>query len=179
MIPFPFLLLLGLVLVAAGFDLRTRRIPNWLSVSGVCAGLAWGLIAHGWPGLAQAALGLGLALAIYVPLYALRGMGAGDVKLMAAAGALIGPGDWLFLFLATCVAGGLLALLVVLGRGRLGVTLLNTGALASALLHGRLPQRERPSLNIHHRDAVTLPHAVSIATGSLCLIVWRTWGGGM
>src|SRR5579871_3531434 len=84
-----------LVLVAAGYDLRRRRIPNWLAGAGLVFGLGLNSFLYEAPGLRLALLGMGLALVIYVPIYALHGIGAGDVKLMAAIGAIVGPAYWI------------------------------------------------------------------------------------
>lgn len=75
---------------ASWFDLRERRVPNWLCAAGFALG-----VALDWRG---GLLGSGLALSVYAPLYFLRGVGAGDVKLMAAMGALAGPVNWLGVF---------------------------------------------------------------------------------
>src|ERR1035438_2577836 len=88
------LILLPLVICAAVYDMRYRRIPNWLNVTGVVLGLAmnaW-LINDGrpWPGLIFSLKGLGMAFGVYLVLYALHAMGAGDVKLMTAVGAMVG-----------------------------------------------------------------------------------------
>ena len=74
--------------VAAVFDLRTRRIPNWLCAAGFIAGFACQIALFRWTGARDAALGAGIALLIYIPLFALRAVGGGDVKLMAAVGSM-------------------------------------------------------------------------------------------
>jgi prepilin peptidase CpaA len=83
--------LLIVLLAAAVFDVRYRRIPNWLTVGGVVLDLAVNT-AIGPPlaGIVFSLVGLGVAFGIYVLLYALRAMGAGNLKLMAAFGALVG-----------------------------------------------------------------------------------------
>jgi prepilin peptidase CpaA len=80
--------LLALVLTAAFYDLRWRRIPNWLVLAGVLLGFGLNGFLSGAPlrGLLQALLGFGLASLVYFPLYVIRAMGAGDVKLMMAVG---------------------------------------------------------------------------------------------
>ena len=85
------MVLLILLLTAAVFDVLYRRIPNWLTVSGVVLGLAMNTVI-GAPeaGVVFALIGLLVAFGIYAGLYALRAMGAGDVKLMAAVEALVG-----------------------------------------------------------------------------------------
>src|SRR5690242_11677682 len=85
------LVLIALVLGAAIYDVRYRRIPNWLTVMGVAVGLLLNSFLYpGWPGLRLGLLGLAVAFGVYFVLYALRAMGAGDVKLMAAIGAMVG-----------------------------------------------------------------------------------------
>ncbi|MDX2181298.1 MAG: A24 family peptidase [Bryobacteraceae bacterium] len=86
----------ALAAAATWFDLRERRIPNWLCA----AGFALGVALHWRDGL----LGAALAMAIYAPLYLLRGVGAGDVKLMAAVGAIAGPWNWLGVFAFSSLA---------------------------------------------------------------------------
>src|SRR5947209_11249935 len=77
--------------VAAYTDLRSRRIPNWLTLSAAVIGLGLNLALGGAAGGLTAVLGLGLGLAMLLPFYLLRAVGAGDVKLLAALGALLGP----------------------------------------------------------------------------------------
>jgi prepilin peptidase CpaA len=151
------------VLFAAFCDLTTRRIPNWLTVSGILVGFAIHAWSSGWSGACASAAGMGLALLIYVPLFAIRALGAGDVKLMAAVGAIAGPLPWLYIFVVTCLVGGLLALAVVISKRRLTQTLLNTLQIAQALLKGRNPARQEPEMDFRNPHAVTLPHGLSIA----------------
>src|SRR5215468_5867526 len=111
--------LLGiLIATAAVFDVRSRRIPNWLVLAGLAAGLSWNVFSAGLPGLGRSAAGLGLGFALYFPLYLLRARGAGDVKLLAAAGAITGPGNVFWVFLLTAVLGGAFAVIFILFRGR-------------------------------------------------------------
>src|SRR5947209_7625778 len=107
------ILLVMLVATAAVFDIRFRRIPNWLVLAGIVAGLGWNLVASGWSGLGRSAEGLGLGFALYLPLYMIRARGAGDVKLLAAVGAITGPGNCLWIFLLTAVLGGVIALILL------------------------------------------------------------------
>lgn len=108
------------VLAVATFtDLRSRRIPNWLALPFLLAGIAvspWRPDWHpngqgfGWHGLGQSFAGLGLGLLIYGFLFWLGGMGGGDVKLCAALGAWIGPFQLLIALFITAMAGGIMAL---------------------------------------------------------------------
>lgn len=128
--PVMLLLLLG---VAAWRDLRSFRIPNWLTFGGAALGLALSLLLPSGQGLAPSLGGWALGLALLLPFYALGAMGAGDVKLLAMAGAFTGPGGVLALGLYSMVAGGLLALVVAIGGGRLRETLHNLQGLAAGI----------------------------------------------
>jgi prepilin peptidase CpaA len=103
-------------------DVRSRRIPNWLT--GSILGAAFGLAFGGGPVTpARAVLGLLVGLVLMLPGHVIGATGAGDVKLMAAVGAVVGP-DLIFrAFLYSAVAGGVLAVAVALRRGRLATTL--------------------------------------------------------
>ena len=104
---------LVLIVMTAGiYDLRYRRIPNWLVLVGLVLGFGLNTFLFGLSGLGLSLKGMGLALLIYFPLYLLRAMGAGDAKLMAAVGAIFGPGNWIMLFMVTAVLGGVAAELV-------------------------------------------------------------------
>src|SRR3954462_12249045 len=118
-------LLAILTLVAAGYDIRYRRIPNWLVLAGILTGFAWNLYFSGWSGLGHAAAGLGLGFALYFPFYLLRARGAGDVKLLAAIGAITGPGNCFWIFMLTAILGGVIALVMVMFRGRVRHTFFN------------------------------------------------------
>ena len=120
------------VLVATVIDIRTRRIPNELTAA--MAGIGVGLAASGVSGLSLGAslVGFGVGLLLMLPGHALGATGAGDVKLMAAIGALIGPGMVVNAFLFTAVAGGVLAVAVAIRRRRLGTTFVRAGKLIAA-----------------------------------------------
>jgi prepilin peptidase CpaA len=100
-----------IVLAVATFtDLRNRRIPNWLVLPFLVAGIAASTWLHGWHGLGQSFSGLGLGLLLYGFLFWMGGMGAGDVKLAAAIGAWIGPNQLFIALVVTAMAGGLMVL---------------------------------------------------------------------
>jgi prepilin peptidase CpaA len=155
------------VIVAAIWDIRTRRIPNWLTLSGVVIGVALNTFLYEINGLWFSLKGLGLAFGVYFVLYLLRAMGAGDVKLMAAVGAAAGPGDWLGILVLTSVAGAIAGLLLVAFKGRLRRTLGNLGIIISSLAHGRAPYKETAELDVSSDKAMRLPHGALIALGTL------------
>lgn len=157
--------LLAVVLAAACCDLRIRRIPNVLNLTGVLMGLVLHTLIMGWSGASAALFGLLAALCVYLPLYALKGMGAGDVKLMAAVGALAGPGNWLNIFMFTALLGGAAGLTLMLLRRKTSQTLLNISVIVGQLAKGRIPVRQDCSLSIHDQNSLKLPHGAIIAAG--------------
>ena len=166
-------LLLELLVVTAAFlDLRSRRIPNRLTASGVVAGLSINTYQSGWAGLKTGLAGLGLALLLYGLLFAIRAMGGGDVKLMAAVGAFTGPQPWLSIFAITAVVGGVLAVVTLLARGGLVRALSNVATIMGSLFHFRAPHQNHPELDVAHASARTLPHGAAIAIGVLIYFVW-------
>lgn len=120
------------VVTAAIVDLRTRRIPNVLTAS--LAGIGLGLAASGISGVSVLAScgGMLLGLLLMMPGHALGSTGAGDVKLMAAVGAIVGPALIVSAFLFTAVVGGVLAVIVAARRKRLAATVSGAGRLVAA-----------------------------------------------
>ena len=158
------MVLLVMLLGAAVFDVRYRRIPNWLTVSGALLGIAMNAII-GAPeaGLSFALIGLAVAFGFYAVLYALRAMGAGDVKLMAAIGALVGWERWFGIFFVTAIVGGVMGLILVVARGRLKKTMFNLGFILSEMKSGRPAYLKNEELDVKNKKAVGLPHGAVIA----------------
>ena len=120
---FPVILLLGLLGIAVASDLHRHRIPNFLVVLGLALGLAGQAYAGGFSGLGDGALGMLIGFGVFLPLYTLGGMAAGDVKLMAMVGSFLTPHYALWAALFSMIAGGLCGLLLVLVHGQVQQTL--------------------------------------------------------
>jgi len=116
---------------AAVIDLRTRRIPNILTATLAAVGVGLAAAGFGRVGLGASVLGCLLGLAFMMPGHIFGATGAGDVKLLAAAGALLGPKDTIYAFLYTAIVGGVLALVVAVARRRLSQTLASTSGLVT------------------------------------------------
>lgn len=101
---------LAAVLIATVTDLRSRRIPNWLVFPFLIAGFAVSGWLNGWHGIARSAEGMTLAFLVFGILFWLGGMGAGDVKLVAAIGAWVGPQQMMLALVLIALAGGVMAL---------------------------------------------------------------------
>jgi prepilin peptidase CpaA len=163
--------LVALVVALAGCvtDLRTRRIPNALTFSAAAAAVAFHGLDAGFAGVGHSLAGLAVGLVLFLPLFALRGLGGGDVKLLAALGAWIGPGAAVWMALWTAIAGGPLALAVALSRGYLRKALENVWSL---LMFWRVVGiRPHPSVNLSAPGAPRLPYALPIAVG-LVVTLW-------
>lgn len=119
----PVILLLGLLGVAVASDLRRHRIPNFLVVLGLVLGLASQAYIDGLSGLSSGVLGALVGFGVFLPLYALGGMAAGDVKLMAMVGSFLAPQPALWAAFCSLIAGGLCGFLLVLVRGQVLMTL--------------------------------------------------------
>lgn len=163
------LVLLAIVLAAAIYDVRYRRIPNWLTVTGVVVGIGLNAFLNkAVPGILKSSLiGLGVAFVVYFVLYALRAMGAGDVKLMAAVGAIVGWPNWFGIFIITAILGGIMALIVVVARKRFSKTIFNVGFILSEMKSGRAAYVGREELDVRNPKAMGLPHGAVIAIGTL------------
>src|SRR5450432_3942144 len=169
-------LLLALVLGAAVYDVRYRRIPNWITVLGALLGVLLNtfpglLYQHflkvDWSGLWFSLAGLGFAFGIYVVLYALRAMGAGAVKLMAAAGAIVGWQNWFGIFVITAIVGGVMSLILITLSGRVKKTLFNVAFILSEMKNCRPAYLGNEELDVRNKKALGLPHGAVIALGTI------------
>lgn len=151
-------------------DLRARRIPNALVLLGVAAGLFLNARAEGFAGIGSSLLGLAVGLGLFLPFMLLGGMGGGDVKLLAALGSLVGPGDIVRLALVAALAGGAMALVRVACDGRLRSTLASTAGLVLFWMSAGL--RPSPVLNLSNPSTIRIPYAVAIAAGTLGLTLF-------
>ncbi|MGH8807496.1 MAG: A24 family peptidase [Noviherbaspirillum sp.] len=171
--------LFALLLGAVWFDVRSFRIPNLLVFSGAASGLILNSVLPegsgfvsalpGAIGFWKALAGLGLGLAILLPMYMLRAMGAGDVKLMAMVGAFLGPRAILGAIFLTLLIGGVLSLLAALRHGTLRrlITNVRDMLMISAM---KVSMHEMPTADAPPVSAGRLPYALAIAAGTLALV---------
>src|SRR5271157_907048 len=155
----------ALAITAAVLDVEQHRIPNWLNYAGVLLGLTLRCVYFGWRGLGTAVAGALMAGGIMLVFYGVRAMGAGDVKLMAAIGSLVGPRRAVVVVLATAIFGGVMALFYAAYRGRMGTTLRNVGSVVR--FHAWGGMQAHPELNLDNPAALRMPYGLAIAAGTL------------
>jgi len=161
------------LVVAAGAaltDVTTARIPNTLTLLGAVTGVVAHGALPGGAGLASSLAGALTGLAVFFPVFALGGLGGGDVKLMAALGAWLGWPAILWLALYTALAGGVLAVGVAVAAGYLRQALGNLRALARFWMV--VGVRPEPSLTLAEGRGPRLPYALPIFAG-LIVTLWR------
>lgn len=145
-------------------DLRSRRIPNWLSLPFLAAGLAVSGWLYGWHGIGQSLAGAGLGLLVFGFLFWLGGMGAGDVKLFTAIGAWIGPNQLFIALVLTGVAGGVMVLCWAAFGGFLGELFQSTG---NMVLGKAKQEAGGETKEIGKPLGRKMPYAPAIAIGTL------------
>ena len=160
----PWIPAMVMAICAGVTDWRFRRIPNWLTVSGLVVGLVVNTLLFRWAGVKSALLGVVLGLALLFPFLVIRSLGAGDWKFAGALGACLGPRQLVSVLIATVFLAGLMALLVVIYKGRLKQTLLNIVHILAALFSLRLPPRE---VSLDNPQSTKIPLGVAMAAAVL------------
>jgi len=163
----------SLILIeAAVIDGRSLRVPNWLTCHFLLAGLALAVGTGGSDKLWWSTAGALVGLMTLLPLYAIGGMGAGDVKLMAGLGAWIGP--WLALqaFISSALVGGGIALAMMAYSGELWKHLLMTQQIGREILVIRNPNVLAGKAAERKPGMMLLPYGIPIAIGSIALFAW-------
>lgn len=164
-----FIFLSAFVITAAIYDIRFRRIPNWLVLSGTFTSLIWATASGYGYGFTFWAAGLAVGFFCFIPLYIFRAMGAGDVKLMALVGSFLGGTAAFQTVILTLLAGGVLALIVTVWKRSWKLVFSNvslmTTNIAIAAMSRQLPKAELPA-----QSAGSLPYGVAISAGALAYI---------
>lgn len=163
-------ILVLLIFISIYTDLKERKILNVVTVSAAAAGLALNMYAEGNRGLLFSLQGAGLGLLLLLIPFALGGFGAGDVKLLAAIGALKGPQFVLIAFVGTAIAGGVLAVVMLVKQGRFAASLKRIGVNAVLMVSsaGKINTLKNLEQAEYHES---LPYAVAIGIGTLLAYV--------
>ncbi len=160
-------------LAIAWMDVRTRRISNYLTLGGAAAGLGYQLGSHGLAGFADSLAGVTLGLILLLPFYLQGGLGAGDVKALAAMGAWLGFWRAGYLFFYMGISGGLLILVILWWGGGLRDT---CGQGWTLLLNLMLGGPRKVSLPPPPASGKTVPYGIALALG-MTILCWR-WPHG-
>jgi prepilin peptidase CpaA len=160
---------IAIAVVASVCDLQSRRIPNALTLGATAAGLVFAAATGGFSGVGASLEGWAVAMALWLPIYALGGMGAGDVKLMAAIGIWIGPAGALHAALYAAMAGGILGLALAFARGIVRQTFHNVQLL---ILHWQVAGfSPHAQLTLATATSPRLAYAVPVLIGTVA----ATW----
>jgi prepilin peptidase CpaA len=162
--------LMGVLAACVATDLRWRRIPNLVTGPAMVAGAALNCALHGAAGLLAALAGIALGLVILTPPFALGGLGAGDVKMMGAAGAFLGPKLLAISLAAGLVLGGVFAVVSTFRRGRLGETLRRTWSMVVGVVVTQSIAPLRVPAVLPER--ILLPYSVPLALGTVGAVGW-------
>lgn len=169
-------ILVGILLLAviAGWtDLRSRRIPNWLTVSAFFAGIAVHTLLEGLGGLKISLLGAMIGLGLLLPFVLVRSLGAGDWKLAGALGAFTGAGLLIDLLILSVFVAGIMAVVLVIYKKRVRQTVRNIGHILVSLVTFRLPEAR---VSLDNPDALKIPYGVALASTVVLYTVAYTWG---
>jgi prepilin peptidase CpaA len=158
-------------IVGSVFDIKSRRVPNFVTAPAILLGLSMHFVLGGWGQLLNSlAAGLICGL-VFLVFYLAGGMGAGDVKLILAVGCMAGLSSIAYLLVLTAISGGVMAIGLALLRGRLQQTIMNVAVLASH--HSREGLQPHPDLNISNAQTLRLPYAMAIAAGSMLTLYFQ------
>jgi prepilin peptidase CpaA len=169
----PSLAVIALGVAATAADSATRRIPNALTFGAAAVALAFSAATAGATGLAWSVAGWAVGVLLFLPLFVLRAMGGGDVKLLAAFGAWLGPSLVVWVAIYGAIAGGALAIPWLLLRGRLGETLASTWSIIAYWRVAGL--KPHPVATLENPRSVRMPYALPVAVGALATLWLRVW----
>jgi prepilin peptidase CpaA len=164
-----YFLICALVIASIGAisDVRTARIPNWLTYGGLAAAIV-SRAAMGLTEFRSGLIGLMISGGMFLLLFLIGGMGGGDVKLMAAVGAWAGSSQSLPILITSSIVGGILAVLYMIMGRRILLTLRNSLELIQH--HASSGLRPHPYLNVQEAGTMRVPYGLAIAMGTLyCL----------
>lgn len=160
---------LAIVSAAAIWDVTTRRLPNGLTIGAAIIAIAIHAVVGGWSGVLTSASGWCVGFALFFPLFVLGGMGAGDVKLLAAIGAWLGPSGALWTGFYGALAGGAAAVVISVIHGYSWTAFGNILRMLQAWSYGRI--RAVEGVTLESNAGPRVPYAVPIAVGAV-LTVW-------
>jgi prepilin peptidase CpaA len=164
-------LLIVVAIASIGYDLRTHRIPNFITFTAMVLGLVLYAVVGGMSGFLDAFGGLGIGLGVFLIVYIMGGMGAGDVKLMGGMGSLLGVEKTIFALLSTALIGGILAIIKITATS----SWKDTYYRFLLLLTVRSKTSDGQTRGIDERPGLTIPYGVAIGLGSIMTLFIKNW----
>ena len=155
------------LVVAAVIDGWKLKVPNWITFPMIISGWVYSTVAFGWPGLMWSVVGTAVGLALLLPAYAIGGMGAGDVKLMAGIGAWVWPAVTFYAFCVSAVLGGVIAVGMVLWRGAWAKHRQQFGHILNEIAVVRDPEQLAAIAAERKSSMLLLPYGIPIAIGTI------------
>jgi prepilin peptidase CpaA len=165
------------ILYASWIDYSQRRVPNWLNATLAAAGLLAQATHFGWQGVGAGLLGMLIGLSVLIVPWLMHGMGAGDVKLMAAIGCWLGPWLTLLSFAAGTIIGGCVAIIMIVSTGRTAHALVNMQTIMLKMRSGNTAFSEFGGARTFGVTSQLLPYGVPLTTGTLAVLSTYYFGG--
>jgi prepilin peptidase CpaA len=167
------LILPALLAIAAGWtDYRSRRIPTWLTVSGLVLGIVANSWLRGWPGAQDSVLGAGLGLALLSPFVLIRMFGEGDWKFVGALGSCLGAHNLLTVLLLAILVNGVMAAIMVVRKKRVHETNGNVRRMLSGFLTLHLPGSD---LTLDNPELIKVPFGLAAAIAVILFMSQQAW----
>jgi prepilin peptidase CpaA len=160
------------LVVAAVIDGWKLKVPNWLTFPLIIGGWVYSLAVAGWAGLAWSLVGTGVGLALLLPAYAIGGMGAGDVKLLAGVGAWVWGTVTFYAFCWSAIVGGVIAVAMVLFRRNWKHHAGQLHAIVTEIMVVRDPNRLSEIAAERKNSMLLLPYGIPIAIGTILYFIW-------
>jgi prepilin peptidase CpaA len=165
------------ILYAAWIDYSERRVPNWLNAAIALAGLGVQGTYFGWQGLGTGLLGLLVGFSVLIVPWLMHGMGAGDVKLMAAIGCWLGPWLTLLSFAAGAIIGGVAAVVMILTTGRALHAMANLQTIMTKMRTVETAFGEFGGAKTFGNTSQLLPYGVPLTAGTIGVLFTHYFGG--
>ena len=160
------------LIVAAVIDGLKLKVPNWITFPMILSGWVYSTVAFGWQGLGDSLLGTAVGLGLLLPAYAIGGMGAGDVKLLAGVGAWMGTITTIYAFCVTALVGGVIALAMIVYRRAWEKHRQQFWTILNEVTTIRDPELLSAIAAERKKSMLLLPYGIPIALGSIAYFVW-------
>jgi len=164
------------ILWASWIDYSQRRVPNWLNLTLILLGFAAQGWCNGWSGMAAGFWGMAAGFGLLIVPWLMHGMGAGDVKLMAAIGVWLGPWWTLWSFVVGALIGAVTAIVMISSTGRLRMAYANFNVILTKCANPAMMFTEFGSAKSFGKTSQLLPYGVPLTAGTLLILAGKMFG---